>query len=95
MIEKTYIVSPTTTPQGLHVEIEREPFMEWFTFKLSNGHTEDLEPDEARTWFRDRGANMEAVEKALDYAWNFYHAEVYIANPKEPTFSNPRLRPSI
>jgi hypothetical protein len=27
---------------------------------------------------------MDAVEKALDYCWNFYNATIVIKNPKMP-----------
>lgn len=91
------ILDPKLPPPNgaLHVTISREPFMDWFTITLDNSHTEDLEPDEVRNWFRERGSNMVSIEAALDYAWNFYYSEVYIANPKEPVFDNVRLRPKI
>ena len=45
--------------------------MSWFNLALENGQTEELEPEDTREWFRLHGANMEVVEKALDYVWNF------------------------
>jgi hypothetical protein len=78
-------------PTALHVIIKREIFADFFTLVLDNGHSEELEPDEARAWFKQRGANMDAVEKALDHAWNFKRSEFYIQNPKEPALAN---RPS-
>jgi hypothetical protein len=72
---------------ALHVIIKHEIFSDFFTLVLPNGHTEEVEPDEAREWFKLRGAKMDAVEKALDHAWNFKRAEFYIQEPKEPTVS--------
>ncbi len=72
----------------LHVVITREPFIEYFVITLDNGHTEELEPEECRAWFKERGANMDIVEKALDHCWNFYRSEVNIRNPKEPPAPN-------
>jgi len=69
---------------GLHVVLTREPFIDYFTIILDNGYTEELEAEDCRTWFRERGANMDAIEKALDQCWNFYRSEVNIRNPKEP-----------
>jgi hypothetical protein len=36
---------------------------------------------------------MEAVEKALDYCWNFYNATIVIKNPKTPPRST--LEPTV
>ena len=85
----------TTKRASLHVLITREPFIDYFVITLDNGHTEELEPEECRAWFKERGANMDVVEKSLDHVWNFYRVEVNINNPKEPPMSNiphaPRL----
>lgn len=80
---------------ALHVVITREPYLEWFTIKLPNGYTEELDPDETRKWFKKRGANMEVLEKALDRCWNFYSAEVWIQNPQTPPVANPEVEPDI
>lgn len=69
----------------LHVLITREMFMELFTLTLDNGFTEELDAEETRAWFKERGANMDVVEKCLDHAWNFLRAEININNPKEPS----------
>jgi hypothetical protein len=68
----------------LHVLVTREPFIDYFTITLDNGHTEELDPEECRQWFKERGGNMDIIEKALDHCWNFYRVEVNIQNPKEP-----------
>lgn len=68
----------------LHVAITREPFIDYFVITLDNGHTEELEPEECRQWFKERGANMDKIEKLLDHVWNFHMGEVNIHNPKEP-----------
>lgn len=57
---------------------------EFFTLVLDNKHTEELDPEEIRNWFRIRGANMDKVEKVLDQAWNFQRAEVIVDNYREP-----------
>ena len=80
-------------PAPLRVVITREMFDDWATITLDDGTTENLEPDELRLWFRIRGANMEVVEKALDYCWNFRKSIVVIGNPKYPPKS--RLEPKI
>jgi hypothetical protein len=77
-------ISTSVLKVPLHVIILREPFGEFFTLVLDNRHTEELEPEDCRQWFKDRGADMQKVEKALDQTWNFYRAEVNIRNPKEP-----------
>jgi hypothetical protein len=80
---------------ALHIVIKHEIFSDFFHLVLDNGHTEELDPEESRLWFKQRGANMDAVEKALDHAWNFKLAEFYIANPKEPTLSRPSYAPKL
>lgn len=77
--------TPISHPlEKVHVVILREPWMEYFTLVLDNGDSEELEVEDTRQWFRERGANMDAVEKALDQAWNFYRSEVNINKPKLP-----------
>lgn len=84
-------------PQGssLHVVLTREPFIEFFTITLDNGHTEELDPEECRTWFKERGANMDKLEKVLDHCWNFYYAEVTFENYHEPASSKLPLSPKL
>lgn len=81
-----------TTPEnvlpvlpGLHVLLTREPWSDFFTLTLDNGHTEELEVEDTRLWFKQRGANMDKIEKALDQTWNFQRCEVIIDNPKDPS----------
>ena len=62
----------------------REMWSETFTLALDNGYTEELYPDELRAWFKERGADMDGVEKLLDQAWNFQRAEGIITNYKQP-----------
>ena len=86
------------TPQPLpplHVLIDREPWSETFTLNLDNGQSEELDPEEVREWFRVRGANMDALEKVLDQAWNFRYADVVIANPKVPRTVRHPYAPNI
>lgn len=91
----TFVLDKRPASGGLHVEILREPFSDYVTLKLDNGHSEDLDADETRAWFRVRGANMPVIESALDYVFNFNHADVYIKNPIEPILGNPRLTPRL
>lgn len=86
---------PVDTTTGLTVSLSREPFLDWFTITLSNGHTEELEADETREWFRARGANMDLVEKALDHTWNFCHCQITIAKPRRVPLSDPSIQPDI
>lgn len=92
----------TTTaelPRQLRVKIEREPFMDFFVLKLDNGHSEELEPEEIREWFRVRGANLDVIEKVLDEAWNWppSYKDVYVVinNYKEPPQLNKAIQPRI
>jgi hypothetical protein len=86
------ISSQNTAPAPLVVRIMREPFSPFFMLAVISGMpaqpTEDLSPDEARLWLTERGADKEAVEKALDYVWNMYGFRkkvlLNIHNPREP-----------
>ena len=83
-------------PGALHVTVKREPFGTTFEILLDNGHSEELEcGDETREWFKIRGANMDAVERALDYCMNFYYVELFINNPKDPLIKNPKVKPRV
>lgn len=81
----------------LRVRIYREPFCPVFELSLDNGHTEELEPEETRDWFKLRGANMDVVEKALDSAWAFPHKDIYleIEKPRTPPNMDPRVAPNV
>lgn len=71
--------------EPLKVILKREPFLEWFIIEVpSQNVSDECDPEETRNWFKMRGANMDVVEKALDYCWNFYRSEVTIKNPKAP-----------
>lgn len=80
---------------ALHVLILREMWGDFFTLILDNGHTEELDPEETRAWFKVRGANMDVIEKVLDQVWNFQRAEVEIAHPKEPKVVRLPYSPNI
>jgi hypothetical protein len=89
-------VSAFAPGQELLVIITREPFSDYFTLHLPNGHTEELEPDEARKWFKDHGVNDdEGLEHCLDMCWNFYKHEVLIDAYVEPAVANPRYAPQV
>lgn len=83
-------------PEALYVKIRREPWSPVFVLSLSNGHTEEVDcGPESYEWFRQRGADMHVVEKALDYAYNFYNADLVITSPKSPLAPNERLKPKL
>jgi hypothetical protein len=84
------------TSNALCVKIRREPWSPTFVLTLSDGSSEELDcGTEAVEWFKKRGADMKVVEKALDYAYNFYRAEIYINSPKSPIDSSQRVRPRV
>jgi hypothetical protein len=69
------------SPNALHVSIFREMFADFFELTLDNGHTEELEPDDTREWFRLRGANMDAVEKGPGSRVEFPQSRVLHPDP--------------
>ncbi len=95
MVNQSPIVEPTPIqpPRPLTIDLRREPGLEWFVLQVDDGSSEELDPEDARSWFKMRGANMDAVEKALDYCWNFYKATIVIKNPKTPPRST--LEPTV
>lgn len=86
---------PLPSPKPLHVTVERTAGLPWFVVILDSGESEELEPDETRAWFKVRGANMDVVEGALDYCWNFWRVEVTINNPKTPPRSTLLTAPHV
>lgn len=68
---------------------------EFFTLHHDNGQSEELDPEEARAWFKVRGANMSEMEKVMDQCWNFGRAEVEIENPKIPPSTKLPYAPDI
>ena len=70
-------------------------FAECFTILMDDNSSEELDPEELRLWFKQRGANMDAMEKVFDHVWNFGFAEVVIANPKQPTVNRLPYYPDI
>jgi len=87
--------SPVGQNNTLHVVITREMWGEFFTLLLDNGHTEELEPEDIRAWFKLRGADMDKVEKVLDQAWNFQRAEAIFDHYKEPQIVRLPYSPDI
>lgn len=79
----------------LCVVITRPMWCEFFTLHLENGHTEELDPDEIRNWFKVRGADMDKMEKVFDHVWNFGKAEAAIKNPKTPPDTRLPYAPNI
>lgn len=93
MAAESNVKHPTKEPLAVH--IHRDMWAELFTLTLPNGHTEELEPEEVRNWFKVRGANMDVIEKSMDHAWNFQDADVEIENPKEPPVTRLPYAPDI
>lgn len=85
--------------KSLTVLVKREPFIDFFTLHIPKAdgsvHTEELDPDETVEWFRERGADMILVEKALDHVWNFYKGAIEIERYREPPVKEPLLQPKI
>lgn len=79
----------------LHVVVTREYGMEYLTLWLDDGTSEEFEVEECKQWFKDRGANMDKIDKALDHCWNFYRVELNIHNPKEPPKSKLAHAPKV
>lgn len=79
----------------LLVKIHRDAFIPFFTFKLEDGQTLDLDPDDARKWCRDHGADQDVVEDVLDYVWNFRDADMVISNPKDCKIAGTKIDPLI
>ena len=55
----------------------------------------ELDPEEIRLWFKQRGANMDKMEKVFDQVWNFQRAEAVIDNAKEPPVTRLPYSPDI
>lgn len=86
--------------KSLTVFITREPFTDFFILHIPDGKggwhpQEELDVDDTVEWFRARGANMEALDKALDHVWNFNKGAFEIEHFHEPPVANPRLTPNI
>jgi hypothetical protein len=86
--------TPVDTGNGLLVKVRREPFSSTYLLTLSDGTSEEIDAVDALEWFKRRGADMRVVEKALDYAWNFYQADILISNPKSMVLDQ-RVKPRL
>lgn len=86
----------TLIGQEVRVKVTREPFGDYFMLHLENGHTEELEPDATRKWFKEHGiTDMEGLEKSLDECWNFYETVIWIDNFKVPQAVFPKYAVQI
>lgn len=86
---------PGLPPGSMFVYINREMFSDFFRMRLDNGYTEEIHYEEVRDWFKARGADMDALEKALDEAWNFQKSEFVITNPKTPIDNRGKHTPRL
>lgn len=88
--------SVVSDPTKLVVTITHEPFCPWFTLEYNNGQTEDLDWRQAVEWFRVRGAkNMEKIEQALDYAYNFGRGTDGIVSTLDGAYGFYEKRPGV
>lgn len=89
--------NPSLTVDGsaLRVVVKREAFTDFFVLSLPDGTSEELETDPCKAWFKERGANMDAVDKALDHCWNFYYVEIVIRNPLDPRKKRAAYEPDL
>lgn len=86
----------TDAPKVLRVWLFREQFMPFFRIRLEDGTTEELDPDETREWFKERGADVYKLESVLDYCWSIpKEVAVNIHDPKTPKAAFNRLTPKI
>lgn len=83
------------TGTSMDIDVSREPFSEYVVIKTDTGSSEELEPEEARTWFLEHGADMDVVDKMLDYVWNFGSAKISIANYRIPKRHPHALAPDV
>ena len=89
------IPPPTAIPADhLYTLIIRPPFEEDYEIVFLDGTSEQLDQASIFEWFRERGANMDAAEKAINHAWNFYRAEFVFKGSKRP-ISSPVYAPNI
>jgi len=86
---------PGLPANALCVTVHRDPYSDFITLTLPNGHTEELHWDEVNDWFKIRGADMDALAKALDYAWNFREVDFVISHPKNPLLARGKHAPKI
>lgn len=77
------MTAPVPAPEPILARVTREPFSDFYHLYVDD-IIEELEIEDLRQWFNERGANMYEVEKALDYVWNFREAYITIRNPIRP-----------
>jgi hypothetical protein len=97
VIIKPEFATPIRNGEKVDIFCKREPFSDFVNVIMPNGYSEELEADEARKWFKDRNANMDQVEKALDYCWSGPGRQAYvrILNYKEPAIPESSHAPKL
>jgi len=63
--------------------------------RLDNGHSEELETEETREWFKAHGGDLDKIDKALDHCWNFQRAVITIKRPIEPKIQQRDAEPQL
>jgi len=104
---------PSEVPSGaqdLRVEVYREQFDDYFLLRFKREGreiSEELEPDDVRKFFKDHHVKFksrelelaweEALEKALDEAWNFKKTIITIPASAytEPIKPFPQFQPQV
>jgi len=99
-----------TSKQDFLVEVNREQFSDWFVLRFKKEGreiSEELEPEDVRKFFKDHHVKFasrelelaweEALEKALDDAWNFSKAIIRIPADAyyEPIRPYPQFQPQV
>jgi hypothetical protein len=79
----------------LTVRVTREMYSDVYQIHLPDDQMEELEINDVLKWFDDRGADMYAVEKAMDYVWNFRDASITIKKPKRIVTSLDKIIPKL
>lgn len=103
-------ISSEIAAPDLRVYVTRIPFDDFFHLKfVRDGRevSEELEAEDTRKWFKERFteppsretelAREEAIEKALDEAWNFYATVITIPGGlyMEPVKPFPKFQPQV
>lgn len=76
--------------EWLNVYVTREPYSDFFLLELADGTSHELDVEETKKWFTDRGSDKYILEKVLDHIWNFYKGVVSIKNPVTPAVTAPQ-----
>jgi len=93
------LVDPSSNTAAVDLVITHTPFSgDSFTLMLPDKSTEEFDTEELRKWLKEHGAvNIDAVDRAIDHAWNFGRVTISIRNfvvPPSAVHSGP-LDPKV